>query len=93
MLLSHSLLLPKEIFSTRAKGTGKLSLIIGSKHFFDNSQTYLSRDAKHRDGRCLCHSAVLNFIFQGRFMVAIACQLVSQFLSVLPILLLGTGSI
>ena len=89
MLLSHSLLQPKEIFSTRAKGSGKLSLIIGSKH----SQTYLSRDAKHRDGRCLCHSAVLNFIFQGRFMVAIACQLVSQFLSVLPILLLGTSSI
>ena len=33
MLLSHSLLLPKEIFSTRAKGAGKLSLIIGSKNF------------------------------------------------------------
>ena len=52
LLLKISFLYPQELISTRAKGGGTLSVVIGTNKPFENYKPYFTGDGKHCNERC-----------------------------------------
>ena len=56
--IRNSFIQLEELISPRAKGAGKLSVIICTTKQWENLCPYFTRDGKHCNGRCVCRSTV-----------------------------------